>query len=180
MTLHPIRALSVALIVLASAACSGGSPSASASPSPTAATTFGEFGVAYCEAWDALFIAVGNPDTGSGSQLSKALDDAIVARDAATADRVAATMTAQLEAGRRQLAIAAGWKPAAPMLAQFDRFFVAYEAMIATKRQGGDPQKAFEKAGGVDAWHALFEVGRQMQRPPDASPGHCATVPVSY
>ncbi len=180
MTLHPIRALCMGLIVLASIACSGGSPAASASASSAAATTFGEFGVAYCAAWDALFAAVGNPDTGSGSQLSKALDDAIVVRDAATVDRVAATMTAQLEAGRQQLAIAAGWKPAVPMLAQFDRFLVAYEAMIAAKRLGGDAQKVFEQAGGVDAWHAMFEVGRQMQGPPDASPGQCATVPVGY
>jgi hypothetical protein len=42
----------------------------------------------------------------------KSLDAAVVAGDAATAESVARTITARLEAGRQQIAYAAGWQPA--------------------------------------------------------------------
>jgi hypothetical protein len=59
------------------------------------------------------------------STLHKSLDAAVVAGDAATAESVARTITARLEAGRQQIAYAAGWQPASPMMAQLDRVFLA-------------------------------------------------------
>lgn len=179
-----IRIISLVLIVLATTAC--GSGSGTASPSAARATTFAEYGTAFCDAFDALFVAIGNPDTADYSTLHKSLDAAVAAGDTATAESVARTMTARLESGRQRVAFAAGWPPAAPMMAQLDRVFVAFEAMIAAKRASvGAPdaaaaQAAFEKAGGVEAWFAMLQEARKIQRPADAGDGRCPTVPVSY
>ena len=95
------------LVSLAVAACARPTPAVSAVPK---ASTFDEFGAAYCAAWDELFTAIGNPDTGSKSALSG----------------------------------------------------------------------AFEKAGGVAAWQAVFEAARTIVRPADAGSRQCPTVPVGY
>ncbi len=179
-----IRIIGLSLAILASSACS----SVPATPSASAAhaTTFAEYGSAFCAAFDAMFVAIGNPDTADYSTLHRSLDAAVNAGDAATAETIASTMTARLEAGRQQIAFAAGWRPAAPTMAQLDRLFLAFEAMIATKRSSvGAPdaqaaQAAFEKAGGVEAWFGTLEEARKIQRPPNAGDGRCPTVPVSY
>ena len=172
------RAIATLLVALACAACGGGG----ATPAPP--MTFDAYGTAFCGAWDALFTAVGNPDTGSGSVLSKSLDDAVTARDAASADRIAATITTKLELARQQAAVAARWPSAATMLGHFDRVVVAYEAMIAAKREAAksaeaNPQAAFEQAGGLEAWTAMFETYRTVARPSGASTAQCPTVPIA-
>ena len=178
-----LRIAFITLIAAATAACAPGVPNVLPLP---AATSFDGYAAHFCLAFDAMFKAVGNPDTASGSESSKALDSAVTAHDGLTADRLAAQITAELESGRREVAAAAGWAPAAPMMAQLDRVFVAFEAMTAAKAAKArgepnavDPQAAFEQAGGVEAWFAMFDAGRAMgsENPADAPP--CANVPVS-
>ena len=183
MTLRLHRAIATILVVLACAAC-GGAPGASSAPK---AATFDEFGTAYCAAWDELFTAIGNPDTGSVSPLRAEFEKAIAAGDAAGTERLAATIHGRLEAGRAHAVVASGWPSAGPMLAQLDRVFLAFEAWIPARRaELANPpgaitaQAAFEKAGGVEAWHAMFEAARTMQRPANAGDRRCPTVPVGY
>jgi hypothetical protein len=151
-----------------------------------AASSFDGYAAHFCSAFDAMFKAVGNPDTASGSELSKALDSAVAAQDGLAADRLAAQITAELESGRREVAAAAGWSPAAPVMTQLDRVFVAFEAMTAAKAAKArgepnavDPQAAFEQAGGVEAWFAMFEAGRAMRSEHPADTQQCPNVPVS-
>jgi hypothetical protein len=178
-----LRAAAALLIVLTAVACGPAAGSPSATPH---ATTFTEFTAAYCASWDALFKAVGNPDTGSGSILSKSPDQAVAAHDAATAERIAADIRNQLETGRQQASMAAEWPSARPMMVQMDRLFVAFEMMTAAKRAAAgnparpvDAQAAFEQAGGVEAWTAMFEAGRGLARPSGAPAQSCPSVPVS-
>ena len=104
---------------------------------PTAAVltvTYDDFHESFCSAWAALLATVGNPDTDAGSELTDAMDAAIMAGDTASVDRLAAEITEKLEAGRKEVAAAARWAPAAPMMAEVDRVFVGYEARIEAKR----------------------------------------------
>jgi hypothetical protein len=61
----------LAILVLTAAGCSA--PAASS----VAPATFEEFAANACDAFSAMFRAVGNPDAGTDSELSKALDEAI-------------------------------------------------------------------------------------------------------
>lgn len=171
----------IAWIVFAGAACTTGATTAT--PSPTA-MSFETYSVSFCAAFDALFRAVGNPDTGSGSELTRLLDDAIQARDAASVDRLAANITAELEVARGHAAAAGGWLPRAQMMAQLDRMLVASESMIAAKRaaahQSPDEaaslgQAAFEQAGGVEAWFAMIKAATPIEE----TGQQCANVPIS-
>lgn len=180
----------LALIVAATAACGTGAPGLAASPTagrtePPAATSFAEYAVGFCAAFDAMFRAVGNPDTGEGSTLSKALDAAVAARDGSTADGLAAQITTELEEGRRQVAYGRGWAPAEAIMSQLDRVFVAFGAMTAAKAATArgeasavDPQVAFEAGGGVEAWSAMLAAwpGLAAERPAGVQP--CANVPI--
>ena len=80
----------ITLILAAVTACGTGAPSLTAAPG---ASSFDEYAVGFCAAFQALFKAVGNPDTAEGSVLSKALDDAVTAKDGEEADRLAAEIT---------------------------------------------------------------------------------------
>jgi len=184
----------IMLIAASTAACGTGAPNPppsltpSPTPSPTslpAATSYDEFAASFCSAFEALFGAVGNPDTAAWSEPSLALDAAVAAHDGVAADRLAEQIIGELESGRRDVAIGGGWPPGAPVMDQLDRVFVAFEAWTTAKvalAKGGpgaiDPQVAFEGAGGVEAWHAMFEAGRAMssQRPGEGH--HCANVPI--
>jgi hypothetical protein len=174
----------IALIVLASAGCGARAPSATA---PPAAASFEDYAEAACAAWEALFRAVGNPDTASGSDLSRALDEAVAAGDGASAERLAAEITMALAAGREHVAVAGGWQPRAPVMVQLDRVFAAFEAMISAKRAAArhepnavDPQAAFEQAGGMEAWFAMFEAARKVGAgTAGATEQRCANVPVT-
>ena len=177
-----LRIVFAALLVLAGAACGGSPPSATAGP---AVDSFDEYAVASCAAWDALFRAVGNPDTASGSELSRSLDQAVAAGDAASAEPVAADITRELQAGRALVAVAGGWQPRIQVMIQLDRVFAAYEAMIAAKvavarrePNAVDPQAAFEGAGGVEAWFAMIDAMRAAGGG-GATEVQCPNVPVS-
>lgn len=132
-----------------------------------------------------MFRAVGNPDTAEGSVLSKALDAAVTAGDVGSADKMATQILSELATGRRQVAYARGWAPAAPMMTELDRVFVAFEAMVVAKREAAKgapdaviPQTAFEGAGGVEAWFAMIEAGRAMASARPGGDHRCANVPI--
>ncbi len=154
-----LRCVAVVLIVaVAAAACA---------PQPRLASSYEEYFVAACAAWDGLFRAVGNPDTGNGSDLSRALDAAMTAGDVASAERAAAEMARELKAAREQAAVARGWAPRTAMMVEFDRVLAAFEVGTAAKLavaksvpNAVDPQAAFEQAGGLEAWFAMIESGR--------------------
>lgn len=78
--------------------------------------TFQEFHESFCSAWESLFRAVGNPDLGEGSALTDSMDAAISAGDIPSVDRLAAEITAELETGRQEVAVATRWAPASPMI----------------------------------------------------------------
>ena len=178
----------VVLTVTATSACGVGAASPTP-PSSTAlppATSFEEYAESFCAAFDALFLAIGNPDTGARSELHMALDDAVAALDAEAAERLATEITGTLEAGRQDVARAGGWLPGAPIMDQLDRVFVAFEAYIAAKSAAamgdpgaGDPQTALEEAGGIDAWFAMFSLYPALEAERPATTQQCANVPVS-
>ena len=176
MKLRSVRAAVVALIVLSVAAC--GSSARSAAPSPAPAT-FDSFSADFCGAFTSLGRAVGNPDANTPSVLSKALDDAVAAGDAAGADRAAAAMMTELEAGRVQTAAAARWQPTAGIMAHMDRLLLAFEAMTTAKRANAhapgsaDPQQAFEQAGGREAWAGVVGGVGSMPVPSGVPPMTC-------
>ncbi len=189
-----LRILVLALVAALAAACGSGAPSATTTPTPTtvptptappAATSFSEYGVAFCSAFQALFRAVGNPDTAEGSELSHGLDAAVAAHDGETAVRLAGNIKAELEAGRRQAKVGAGWAPAAPTMVQLDRLLVAFEAMTdakVAKAKGdpnADPQAALERSGGLEAWTGMLTAWGAMaaDRPANVQP--CANVPIN-
>ena len=170
----------------APAGSGGAAPSASLAASVSPAVAYDAFRTAACSAFDSMFVAVGNPDTGSGSILSKELDRAVEAKDGAAAERVAGVMTSELEAGRRQARLAAGHPSAAPMMTQLDRVLTAFVAMVAAKRDSAngvpgavEPQAAFESAGGVEAWFAMLSAVQTLDRPAGAPVQQCPTVPIS-
>jgi len=186
-----VQIVIAALLAAAIAGCAAGAPSPVPTPVPTptplpGATSFAEYGVSFCSAWEALFRAVGNPDTAEGSVLSKALDAAVASHDGKAADRLAAEITTELESGRRDVARGGGWPPAAPMMKQLDRVFVAFEAMTAAKRAAAnqvpgavDPQVALEQAGGLEAWTAMSEAYATIGAARPAKVEGCANVPIS-
>ena len=174
---RPLGAIAIVLIALVGAACGTGAPSASPTP---AAATYAGYETAFCAAFTSLIIAVGNPDAGTPSVLSKSLDDAVTVGDAAAAESVAATITRELESGRQEAALAGGWEPGKSTTVAIDHVLVAFEAEIAAKVAGAkhaagavDPQTALEKAGGVEAWSALVGGVGTLAVPADASPKPC-------
>jgi hypothetical protein len=182
MNLHALRAAALAVVVLAVAACgSGGAPS-SASPSAPpslAPITFDEFSTQFCGAFTSLFRAIGNPDANTPSVMSKVLDDAVKAGDGPAADAAAAPMMAELESARVQAASAARWQPMAAVTVHMDRLIVAFEALTTAKVTlaltpgSPEPFKAFEQAGGREAWAAVVDGVGKMSVPSGASAQPC-------
>jgi hypothetical protein len=148
-----------------------------AAPTPTplpAAQNGAQFSAAWCASMQAMFRAIGNPDTASDSELSAALDQAITNADYSAVERFAAMIQAELATGRRHAESAAGWGPGATMAGHLDRLLVAFGTMIeekrATARDGLSAvdqraQATFEAAGGVDSWYGMLEAARSF--PPD-------------
>ena len=182
-----VAGLAIATLV---AACGGGSASPTLRPG---ATSFEEFRTANCEAWEAMFEGVGNPDTAGGSELSHALDDAIAGGDMAAVERNAAAIHDVLEAGRERAAFAGSWAPGAAPMIQMDRVLVAFEVYIEAERaaaanglsaakQAG--QAAFEAAGAMEAWGLLLTPATWAQfnaaRPADDQPRPCGDLPISF
>jgi len=171
----------LAIFVLATAGCSA--PAASSVPP----ATFEEFATHACDAFGAMFRAVGNPDAGTGSELSMALDEAVRRGDPAEAGRLAEAITAELESGRQSASQASAWPPGFAMMSELDRVLLAFEAQIDAKRQAAgtsaapDPQAALEAAGGLAAWGAMLEAARGIQgaRPANLAPHECEGIPIS-
>ena len=193
----PTRSLRVVAVALAAvvttvivAACGGGA----ASPTPPpGATNFEEFRTANCAAWESMFLAVGNPDTGSGSDRSHAFEDAIAGRDLATADLEAAAIRDELETGRAHVAVAASWPPGAEPMAQLDRVLVAFEAYVEAERAAAgkglsaakqEAQAAFEATGALEAWSLLLTPDTWAEvnaaRPAGVQPERCGDLPISF
>ena len=184
---RPRRILFIILIVAATTACVSAAPSQA--PSPTAlpaADSFDEYAVAFCSAWEHMFLAVGNPDTAEGSALSKALDDAVASHDGTKADELAGQITQEIKAGRADAADGGGWPPAAAIMVEMDRVFVGFDAMTAAKvakAKGSpdaiDPQVAFERSGALVAWSAMFEAHAALGSERPASVQRCGDLPIS-
>ena len=184
------RATAALLLVgaaVATVACGGAAPASTAPSQPPRATSFAEYRVAVCSAWDTLSRVVGNPETGSPSDIGRALEHAATDGDAATADRLAGEMTAELSAARQQLAYASGWEPRAEVVAHLDRLFAAFEARVDATRASAHEgelnhdavQRAFEEAGGVEAWYGAMDA-LQAGGPSSADPAdQCPNTPVT-
>ena len=168
-------------LVLAVAACGP----AAASSSPPA--TFDDFATNACDAFEAMFRAIGNPDAGTSSDLTAALDEAVKRGDRAEADRLAGAIFAELANGRQAASAAAAWAPGAPAMSELNDFLTAYEAYVRAKQElssgnQADPQAAFEAAGGVTSWTAMLEAARSAAtaRPANAPPHECDDIPMSW
>ena len=96
-----------------------------------------------------MFRAVGNPDAGTDSELSKALDEAVQRGDPAEAGRLAEAITVELESGRQAASRAAAWPPGFAAMSELDRVLLAFEAMIDAKRQAAGNPDATGPSGGV-------------------------------
>lgn len=177
MNIRAVRAATLALVVLSVAACASGA--SSAAPPSAAPNTFAEFSTQFCGAFTSLFRAIGNPDANTPSVMSKVLDDAVKAGDGPAADRAAAPMMAELESARVQAAAAARWQPATATMVQMDRLIVAFEALTTAKQTlahtpgSPEPFKAFEAAGGREAWAAVVDGVGSMALPSGASAQPC-------
>ena len=170
----------LAPLVLALAAC--GPAAASSAPA-----TFEDFAIHACDAFEAMFRAIGNPDAGTSSELSAALDEAVKRGDRAEADRLAGAIVAELENGRQAASAAAGWAPGAPAMSELNDVLTAYEAYVRAKQElsagnSADPQAAFEAAGGVTSWTDMLGAARSagQARPADAPPHECDGIPMSW
>jgi hypothetical protein len=176
-----MRIASLALLAMTLVACGP----AAASSSPPA--TFEDFATQACDAFEAMFRAVGNPDAGTDSELSAALDAAIERGDPGEANRLANAILGELEQGRQAAAAAAAWAPGAPAMSELNDVLTAYEAWIRAKQElsagnAADPQAAFEAAGGVTSWTAMLEAARSAAaaRPVNAPPHECDGIPMGW
>ena len=173
-------------IVIATSAAACGASAPSPSPSPAVANTFNEYATAFCSAWGTLFRVVGNPDTAGWTDAVHQLQAAAEARDDATAAGLQGRINTELEAAREQIAFAAGWKPAARPMAEMDRFFVATKTWITAYvdvakgvPNAPDPQAAFEAAGGVTSWRAMFEAYADVAPYRPATVAPCPGAPIT-
>jgi hypothetical protein len=174
------------VLVFALAACA---PSAGSSPPAGSAppATFEDFATHACDAFEAMFRAVGNPDAGTPSELSAALDDAIQRGDPAEANRLAEAIHAELEQGRQSAVAASAWAPGAPAMSELNDVLTAFDAYIRAKQEQSagvpaDPQAALEAAGGLTSWTAMFEAARSAMeaRPTNEPPHECDGIPMSW
>ena len=172
-------------LVLAIAACtpSAGSPPPAASLAPA---TFEEFATHACDAFEAMFRAVGNPDTGAGSELSTQLDEAVTRGDPAEANRIAQAIIAELRRGQDAASAASAWEPGSAVMGELNDVLVAYEAYILAKQDLStgsvtNPQGAFEEAGGVTSWEAMLGAAANLiEARPAVPPQECDGIPMSW
>ena len=82
-----------------------------------------------------MFRAVGNPDTGSGSELSTQLDEAVTQGDLDRGEPPVEAIHAELEQGRQAAAAAAAWAPGAPAMSELNDVLTAFDAYIRAKQE---------------------------------------------
>jgi hypothetical protein len=159
-------AVVLAMLVVAVGACGATAPGPTAEPR---VGTFGEFFGSWCSSMQSMLRAIGNPDSGADSQLSKALDAAIEAGDLDSVEAVAGQIRTELQNGRRLAAAASAWPPGAQMASQTERVLAAFDAAIGAKQAAAKAglamaeelaQDAFMKAGGPEAWTGMIEAAR--------------------
>jgi hypothetical protein len=173
------------VLVFAVAACA---PSAGSSPPSDSLppATFEDFATNACDAFEALFRAVGNPDTGSGSELSTQLDEAVTRGDPAEANRIAEAIIAELRRGQHAASVASAWEPGLAAMAELNDVLVAYESYVLAKQDLStgsltDPQGAFEEAGGVTSWQAMLNAAAAVVATrPDVPPVPCDGIPMGW
>ncbi len=185
---HVSLLLGMLALVSTGCAASGATPS----QSRAGADTYDQFRTGYCAAWVHLLVAVGNPDTASGSDMTRSLEASIKANDRAAVSGAADRIRAELENGRVDVAYAAGWKPASGIMVQFDRLFAAFEASIEAEAKSAPlgvqaakdaGQQALIGTGGGDAWDRLLDqkenAALRSAMPAGAVTRQCPGVPVS-
>lgn len=162
------RVLAAVLLALAAAGCG---PSAVVPTAQPSITSFPEFFATWCPAMQGMLRAIGNPDTGSDSELTKALDAAIVEANPAAVGQITAQIRQELLTARQLAASAATWPQGAEMAIQMGRLFSAFDAGIEAKRAAASQgleaankvqQAAFEMAGGPAAWTAMIAAARNI------------------
>lgn len=182
--MHAHLAAALAMTVLAmSAGCGGGAPTST--PQPTGATGYADYAAAACTAWATLFRVVGNPDTAAWSADVRSLQRAAARQDLPGAADLQGRINTELETARRHVAYAGAWPPASRSMTEMDRYLVATEVWITTYvdiakavPNTPDPQTAFERAGGVEAWRAMLEAGAEVAPYRPAGAIQCAGAPV--
>ena len=136
----------------------GGDITASAEawrPTPTPEADGTVFVDAVCTAVEQLWTAVGNPDTGEGSTLSRTLEDAIAHGDTALVDTTTEAMLRHLRAARSAAARAASYPPAAVGMSAFDDFVVIVaDSVLAERDAAADGLEAARVAANREAVRA--------------------------
>lgn len=170
------------------AACTptaGSSERPSVPPSAQPAT-FEFFAANACDAFEAMFRAVGNPDTGAGSELSKQLDQAVERGDVAGSSRVAEAIIGELRRGQEAASAASAWEPGSAAMAELNDVLVAFESYVNAKKDLStgsltDPQAALEAAGGVTSWQAMLTAAAAVvANRPDVPPVPCDGIPMGW
>jgi hypothetical protein len=130
------------------------------SPTPTPVADAAVFIDAMCTAFDELLTAVGNPDTGEGSELSRTLEDAIVRGDTALVDTTTEAMLGHLQAARSAAMRAASFPSAAAGMSEFDDFLVIVaDGVVAERDAAPDGLDAAIAAANRD-WARAYETWR--------------------
>jgi len=171
-TRQPTVGRFVAGIIMIIAAGCGQGATTSGSPSPRPSpSSLADFEKGFCDGMQAMFRAVGNPDTGNDSELSFQLDRAIERGDVPSANQLAAQMRAELRLGREHAAYARGWPDGTEIAANLDRVLMAFDASVEAKRaaaaQGLEAsetaaQAAFQNLGAGEAWIAMLDGYRNL------------------
>jgi hypothetical protein len=136
------------------------SPAVEGPPTPTPVADAAVFIDAMCTAFDELLTAVGNPDTGEGSELSRTLEDAIVRGDTALVDTTTEAMLGHLQAARSAAMRAASFPSAAAGMSEFDDFLVIVaDGVVAERDAAPDGLDAAIAAANRD-WARAYETWR--------------------
>jgi hypothetical protein len=175
----------VLAIVIAASAAACGASEPSPTPSASGAASFDEYATAFCSAWATMFRVVGNPESATWTDAVHDLQAAAEAGDDASAASLQGTINTELEVARGQIAFAAAWPPAARMMAEMDRLFVAEQTWITAYvniakgvPDAPDAQAAFESAGGLEAWQAMFHAHAELNPHRPASVSQCPGLPI--
>lgn len=115
---------------------------------------------AMCSAFDELLLAVGNPDTGEGSDLSLALDDAIARGDEALVATTSEAMLGHLDTARSVAARAATFPSAAAGIRAFDDFLVIVADSVVAKRDAAPAGLEAANDAANREWARAYESWR--------------------